>query len=190
MGIGSRMGAAGRLFGKTGSDGATRTYRRRPPSTRWSWPKPRMCCITDRHLTSYYKTLHVEQQEWHAVESKEYRAWANMIARCSNPRAAGYSRYGGRGIKVCVRWRHSFDAFYADMGTAPSPQHELRRIDTDGGYRVDNVCWNVRLKRLPTTGAKTQASRTSVVERNRKAARTRAQMQKSRVIANVGEAKS
>lgn len=56
-----------------------------------------------------------------------------MKGRCYNPKAAGYSRYGQRGIKVCKRWRDSFDAFLADVGTAP-PGYSLDRIDNDGHY--------------------------------------------------------
>lgn len=43
--------------------------------------------------------------------SREYRTWAGMIFRCENPTASNYKNYGGRGIKVCDRWRSSFEAF-------------------------------------------------------------------------------
>src|SRR5262245_57602927 len=34
----------------------------------------------------------------------EYKAWINLITRCENPNDISYPNYGGRGIKVCVRW--------------------------------------------------------------------------------------
>jgi hypothetical protein len=46
-----------------------------------------------------------------------------MIARCHNQNHASYSRYGGRGIVVCDRWREDFANFYQDMGSRPSRKH-------------------------------------------------------------------
>jgi hypothetical protein len=72
----------------------------------------------------------------------EYRAWCNMIQRCSNPKATRYDRYGGRGIRVCERWGNSFDAFFADVGPRPSAWHSIDRYpNNDGNYEPDNVRW-------------------------------------------------
>jgi len=59
------------------------------------------------------------------VKAPEYNAWRSMYQRCNNPNSPEYHNYGGRGIKVCSRWRESFDNFYADMGPRPSPQHSM-----------------------------------------------------------------
>ena len=64
-----------------------------------------------------------------------------MKVRCDNPNATGYANYGGRGIKVCDRWRTSFAAFLADMGPKPSPKHSIDRIDNDRGYERGNCRW-------------------------------------------------
>jgi hypothetical protein len=37
--------------------------------------------------------------------------------------------YFFRDIKVCDRWRHSYQNFLTDMGRAPSPKHQIDRID-------------------------------------------------------------
>jgi hypothetical protein len=50
----------------------------------------------------------------------ERSVWAGMLARCYNPNATSFARYGGRGIAVCDRWRGSFETFIADMGPRPT----------------------------------------------------------------------
>lgn len=71
-----------------------------------------------------------------------YAAWANMIDRCVNPKAKAYKNYGGRGIRVCERWRGSFEAFVEDIGVRPSKDHSLDRYpDVNGGYEPSNCRW-------------------------------------------------
>jgi hypothetical protein len=73
---------------------------------------------------------------------KEKAAWQNMLNRCRNPRTEDWPNYGGRGIRVCDRWR-SWAAFIADVGMAPSPAHTLDRIENDGNYEPGNVRWTL-----------------------------------------------
>lgn len=75
----------------------------------------------------------------------EYNSWANMLTRCTNPNYKQYEDYGGRGIKVCERWRE-FESFYADMGAKPAPEYTLDRIDVDGDYEPSNCRWATPLE--------------------------------------------
>jgi hypothetical protein len=70
----------------------------------------------------------------------EYRAWANMKRRCLNKNHPDYPDWGARGIKICARWRKSFENFLADMGPKPKGT-TLNRIDNDGDYVVGNCEW-------------------------------------------------
>lgn len=73
--------------------------------------------------------------------SQEYRIWIGMRERCTNPNHMHFRCYGGRGIRVCDRWIHSFPSFFSDMGRRPSPEHSLDRIDADGDYEPSNCRW-------------------------------------------------
>lgn len=71
----------------------------------------------------------------------EYRCWKDMIARCHRPATKYFHNYGGRGIVVCDRWRHSFENFLADMGLRPSNRHSIDRKENGGNYEPANCRW-------------------------------------------------
>jgi hypothetical protein len=81
-------------------------------------------------------------------KTPEYHAWIAAIRRCTDPQYASYRNYGGRGIKVCERWRNSFETFLADMHNRPSPLHSLDRMDNDGNYTPTNCKWSTKREQV------------------------------------------
>lgn len=72
--------------------------------------------------------------------SLTFRSWSDMKTRCYNPNYKQFRHHGGRGIKVCKRWLHSFDNFLADMGERKKGL-VLDRINNDGNYEPVNCRW-------------------------------------------------
>jgi len=71
---------------------------------------------------------------------KEYRIWRAMKARCYAPSCSNLY-YQKDGIKVCDRWRNSFENFIADMGAIPGNDYSIERIDIYKDYCPENCKW-------------------------------------------------
>lgn len=101
------------------------------------------CHLRSGHTTSCgcRKLLPNESAAVHGLRgAPEYRVWASIIQRCTNPNNKGYRLYGGRGIKVCDEWRE-FSRFISDMGSRPSKDHTIERRNVNGDYCPDNCYW-------------------------------------------------
>lgn len=89
-------------------------------------------------------------------ETRDYKNWRGIIDRCCNSNYHAFKYYGGRGITVCDEWKNSFLAFYRDMGTRPSKEHSIDRIDNNKGYSKENCRW----------ATKTEQSRNTRINKN------------------------
>lgn len=78
--------------------------------------------------------------------------WNAMKQRCSNPKTISYKYYGGRGIKVCDRWK-DFMNFYEDMGKGYKKGLSIDRIDNNKGYSPENCRWSTPKQQNQNTRA-------------------------------------
>jgi hypothetical protein len=68
----------------------------------------------------------------------EYEVWKSMWARCTNPKDKRYHLYKDR--TPPESWK-DFSVFYEAVGSRPSVDHSLDRIDNSQPYGPDNCQW-------------------------------------------------
>ena len=85
-------------------------------------------------------------------KTRLYYVWLTMRNRCIRKDVPSYSRYGGRGIKVCEEWMHSYTSFRDwALGHGYAQGLEIDRIDNNGDYCPSNCRWVDHLTNMQNT---------------------------------------
>lgn len=77
-------------------------------------------------------------------DTRIYRIWKGMIARCHNPNCDSYSDYGGRGIVVCDEWQGTqgfFNFLSWALNNGYSDALSIDRVNNNDGYNPANCRW-------------------------------------------------
>ena len=95
---------------------------------------------------------------------QEHIIWQSMNAWCYTKANPKYADFGGRGIKVCRRWRDKFDNFYKDMGKRPHGTWWIVLIRKDRNFCKSNCRWISPGEYITKVKAKKRAALTDRAE--------------------------
>lgn len=116
------------------------------PNTNLRSKGTRSCGCLQKEIMVTMLSKHGESPTRSRKCTPEYKAWSHAKQRCYNPNDKRYMDYGGRGIKMCDRWKNSYETFLSDMGRRPVGRYSLDRINVHGDYEPNNCRWATDLE--------------------------------------------
>lgn len=106
------------------------------------------CYNIDRAKTGNNRRTHGKHN------TRLYRIWQAMYARCYIRTTPAYKNYGGRGITICTEWLKDFQAFYDwAMQSGYNDNLTIDRVNVNGNYEPFNCRWITKEEQARNTRA-------------------------------------
>lgn len=108
------------------------------------------CKQCTKKIKKNYYQIHKQKckdqdKKWRTSLTEQFKyTWSSYSAmkrRCYGKNHIAYPLYGGRGIRVCERWKESFKNFVSDMGLKPFKGWCIDRINNNDNYEPSNCRW-------------------------------------------------
>jgi len=94
-------------------------------------------CLRKKQLSQRVKTHGLSK-------TVEYKIWKGIKKRCFNSSCKAFPNYGGRGITICDIWKNDAQAFIDYIGSRPSNEYSIERINNNKNYEPGNIKWATR----------------------------------------------